>query len=236
MIRFFLNKIGKSDYIIDKKISSRDLFFIILQRIIMLIRGLLYTAKMPNSNLIKFMGKRIKINFGYKEIKINFGYKVRFAKNLFIGDNVKIMALSVKGIVGGRNVTIRRGTTIDCTGVYSHIGEGLVLGNNVGISDNCFIQVRGKVIIGNDVIIGPNTSIFSENHNFKNTRILIRNQGVSRRGVIIEDNVWIGANVTILDGVKIGKGSVISAGSVVNKNIDDNTVVGGIPARLIKKL
>ena len=100
----------------------------------------------------------------------------------------------------------------------------------------CFIQVRGSVIIGNDVIIGPNTSIFSENHNFKNKSILIRKQGVTRKGVTIEDNVWVGAGVVILDGVKIGKGSVISAGSVVNKNVDNYTVVGGIPARLIKKL
>ena len=156
MIKFFLNKIGKSDYIIDKNIKSNDLFNIIFNRIIMLIRGIVYTFKIPNSNTIKFMGS---------SIKIEFGNKVKFGKNLFLGDNVKIMALSEKGINGGSNVTIRRGTTIDCTGIYSKIGEGLVIGNNVGISDNCFIQVRGSVIIGNDVIIGPNTSIFSRNLN-----------------------------------------------------------------------
>lgn len=227
MIDFFLKSIGKSDYRIDEKIKARDLIIIIMLRFIMLIRGFFFSIVLFNSHPIKFIGKRVKIKFAHK---------VKFGKNLFLGDNVCITALSQNGIKGGSNVTIRRGTTIDCTGVYSNIGDGLIIGNNVGISDNCFIQVRGKVVIGDDVIFGPNTCVFSENHNFLNKDIPIRMQGVSRKGVVIEDNVWIGAGVIILDGVKIGQGSVISAGSVVNKNVENNTIVGGIPARLIKKL
>lgn len=227
MIKFFLNKIGKSDYNIDKKIKMKDLFIIIITRFFMLIRGFFFSIVLYNSHPIKFIGKRVKIKFGHK---------VKFGKNLFLGDSVCLIALSQNGIKGGNNVTIRRGTTIDCTGVYTNIGEGLEIGNNVGISDNCYIQVRGKVVIGDDVIFGPNTYIFSENHNFHNKNILIRKQGVIRKGVVIEDNVWIGAGVIILDGVRIGKGSVVSAGSVVNKNVNDYTIVGGVPAKLIRKL
>jgi acetyltransferase-like isoleucine patch superfamily enzyme len=225
MINFFLNKIGKSNYNIDKKIKSKDLFIIIIQRIIKLFRGLLFTIVMPNSHAFKFVGSRVKIKFGHK---------IKFGKNLFLGDNVNLMALSNDGIIGGKNVTIRRGTSIDCTGVFTEIGNGIIIGDNVGFSDNCFIQVRGNISIGDDVIVGPNTSIFSENHNFQNQNIPTREQGVTRIGVIIENNVWIGANVVILDGVKVGSGSIISAGSVVNKDVIENSIVGGIPAKLIK--
>jgi len=225
MINYFLNKIGKSNYKIDKKINSKDLFIIIIQRIIMLFRGLVFTIIIPNSHPLKFIGSRVKIKFGYK---------IKFGKNLFLGDNVNLMGLSNEGIVGGENITIRRGTTIDCTGVFSEIGNGICIGNNVGISDNCFIQVRGNISIGDDVIIGPNSSIFSENHNFNDLIIPIREQGVTRKGVVIENNVWIGANVVILDGVKIGSGSIISAGSVVNKDVIKNSIVGGVPAKVLK--
>ncbi len=225
MIKYFLNKIGKSDYNIDRKIKSYDLFIIVSYRFFMLIRGLLFTFTMYNSHPLKFIGRNVKIKFGHK---------IKFGKNLFLGDFVNLMALCENGIVGGKNVSVRRGTTIDCTGVYSQIGQGIVIGDNVGISDNCFIQVRGNVKIGNDVIIGPNTSIFSENHNYNDEFTLVRKQGVTRKGVIIEDNVWIGAKVVILDGVKIGSGSIISAGSVVNKDVIKDSIVGGIPAKLIK--
>ena len=70
MINYFLNKIGKSNYKIDKKINSKDLFIIIIQRIIMLFRGLVFTIIIPNSHPLKFIGSRVKIKFGYK---IKFG-------------------------------------------------------------------------------------------------------------------------------------------------------------------
>ena len=225
MIKYLLKKIGKTNYFLDKEIKSKDLFIIIFHRFFMLVRGFLYTLIIYNSHPLKFIGRHVKIRFGHK---------IKFGKNLFLGDFVKLMALSKKGIIGGKNVSIRRGTTIDCTGVYSKIGEGIILGDNVGISDNCFIQVRGKIQIGNDVIIGPNSSIFSENHNYNDKSILIREQGVSRKGVVIEDNVWIGAKVVILDGVKIRSGSIISAGSVVNRDVPSDCIVGGVPAKIIK--
>ena len=225
MIKYFLDKIGKSDYKIDKKIKSKDLLIIIIHRLIMLIRGFLLTFILTKSHPLKFIGR---------SVKIYFAHKIRFKKNLFLGNYVTINALSKSGIVGGQNVTIRSGTKIDCTGVYSELGEGITIGDNVGISDNCFIQVRGTVEIGDNVIIGPNTSIFSENHNFENNNILLREQGVTRLGVYIESDVWIGAKVVILDGVRIGTGSIISAGSVVNKDVSPYSIVGGVPAKFIK--
>ena len=88
--------------------------------------------------------------------------------------------------------------------------------------------------IGNDVIIGPGVSLFSENHNYERSDKLIRLQGETRKAIVIEDDVWIGANATILAGVHIGIHSVIGAGAVVTKDIPSNSVYAGNPARSIK--
>jgi acetyltransferase-like isoleucine patch superfamily enzyme len=225
MIKIFLKWIGKSNYEFDKNLKSIDHLIIFKSRFIMIFRGFLYSIKMPNSHKLKFIGRRVKVEFGHK---------VHFKRNLFLGDNVRLNALSKGGIIGGENVTIRSGSIIDCTGVYSELGEKLLIGNNVGISENCFIQVRGNVEIGDDVIIGPNSSIFSENHNFENNKVLIREQGVSRKGVKIEKGVWIGSRSVILDGVTVGENSIVAAGSVVNKDVSPYSIVGGVPAKLIK--
>jgi acetyltransferase-like isoleucine patch superfamily enzyme len=225
MIKNLLKWIGKSNYKFDKNLKSIDYLIIFKSRFIMIFRGLLYSIKLPNSHKLKFIGRRVKIQFGHK---------IRFKRNLFLGDHVKLNALSKGGIIGGENVTIRSGTIIDCTGVYSQLGESILIGNNVGISENCYIQVRGSIEIGNDVIIGPNSSIFSENHNFENNKILIREQGVCRKGVKICDGVWIGTRAVILDGVKVGENSIIAAGSLVNKDVLPYSIVGGVPAKLIK--
>ena len=104
----------------------------------------------------------------------------------------------------------------------------------MGIAQNCFIQVRGKLNIGDNVIIGPGVSIFTENHNFSNLSKYINEQGETRAGVTIEQGVWIAGGSIILDGVTIGANSIIAAGSVVNKDVTPNSIVGGIPAKIIK--
>ncbi|MDC0552109.1 acyltransferase, partial [Flavobacteriaceae bacterium] len=124
---------------------------------------------------------------------------------------------------------------IECTGVLRNLGDGLIMGNNVGIAHNCFIQVRGNIQIGNNVIFGPNVSIFSENHNFSDLDIPINLQGESRKGVKINDGVWIGSRATILDGVSIGENSIIAAGSVVVKDVPPFSIVGGVPAKVLKQ-
>ncbi len=151
-----------------------------------------------------------------------------------ISDHVEINALSKKGIVMGDNVSIHRQTIIECTGVIRELGEGLTIGNNVGIAQNCFIQVRGFVSIGSNVMFGPNVSIFSENHGFERTDVPMIKQTTVRKGVVIEDDVWLGTQSVILDGVTIGKGSIVAAGAIVNVNVPPYSIVAGVPAKIIK--
>ncbi len=88
--------------------------------------------------------------------------------------------------------------------------------------------------IGDNVLIGPNVVIRAADHNFDNIDIPINMQGHRSGRIIIEDNVWIGANVTIIRDVTIGTGSVIGAGAVVTKDVPPYSIAAGVPARVIK--
>lgn len=113
-------------------------------------------------------------------------------------------------------------------------------GKNISVGDNFLINFNGviidiaPVIIGNNVMIGPNTLITTVNHplNAKERR----NHMAVATPVTIGNDVWIGGNVTILPGVTIGDRAVIAAGAVVTKDIPANTVAGGVPAKVIKEL
>jgi acetyltransferase-like isoleucine patch superfamily enzyme len=220
-----IRKLGRNNYVLDPGLSSSDLIIIIFEKIYGLIRGLRIKFFLGSSKGLIFLGRRCKIR--HKK-------NIHLGSTINIDDNVEINALSKQGIKIGNNFTIRRNSIIECTGVIRYLGEGLNVGNNVGISQNCYIQVRGFVEIGNNVIFGPNVSIFSENHNFNSNQKFINEQGETRKGVIIEDGVWIGSGSIILDGVTIGMNSIIAAGSVVNKNVPPNSIFGGVPAKLIK--
>ncbi|MEX0621770.1 MAG: acyltransferase [Candidatus Woykebacteria bacterium] len=113
--------------------------------------------------------------------------------------------------------------------------ENIEIGNNVSIQQFCLISGYGGVKIGNDVSIAVGTKIFSSTHPYDNPGAKIREGKLIKKAVKIGDDVWIGANVIILPGVKIGSGVVVGAGSVVTKDLDDNCVYAGVPAKLIKR-
>lgn len=114
-----------------------------------------------------------------------------------------------------------------------------VISSSVSIGDDSGIGYRarilGEVFIGNDVMMGPDVLIMTRNHRFDSTKIPMRIQGFSEeRPVTIEDDVWIGDSCIILPGVTIGRGSIVGAGSVVTKNVEPFSIVGGNPAKLIR--
>ena len=161
--------------------------------------------------------------------KVKFGFgvqligKMSIGKHVYIGDYSKIRAKNLKisdGVHIKENVFIRASFNIN-------IGKGTTINKNTCILD--------KVVIGEKCSIAPNCVIVGSNHNFMDKTQLIKEQGSSIKGIVIEDDVWIAANVTILDGVVIGKGAVVAAGAVVAKDVESYTVVGGVPAKTIGK-
>lgn len=117
--------------------------------------------------------------------------------------------------------------------VRNRTKEQSFIDDNTSINRNTVI--RGKFKIGKNCAIAPNCTIIGVNHNFSRIDIPIKQQGVSNRGgIIIEDDVWIGANCVVLDGVTIGMGSVIGGGSIVTKDIPPYSVAVGNPCKVIK--
>lgn len=109
----------------------------------------------------------------------------------------------------------------------------------IKIGENCQINpftvlYGGDIFIGNDVMIAPHCMIASGNHDYKQTEMPMRYAGILTKGpIIIEDDVWIAAHVTITDGVKIGKGAVIAANSCVTKNVEPYAIYAGVPAKKV---
>ena len=128
-------------------------------------------------------------------------------------------------------------------GKRSVIESFCCINNAVGdviIGDDTRIGIHntiiGPVTIGNHVNLAQGITVTALNHNFKDTSLRIDEQGFSTKPIVIEDDVWIGANAVILPGVTIGKHVVVAAGAVVTKDVPDNCIVGGIPAKMMKRL
>jgi len=213
-------------YKISSNYSTKQYARILYYRGVQILRGIRIRIKLKSSRGLIFCGK---------SVTIEHGYLVEIGSNLILEDLTYINALSEKGIRFGNNVTIGRGTIITCTGIIANKGIGLSNSNNSAIGSYSYIGARGEIRIGNDVIMGPMVTMFSENHNYKRLDLPIRKQGESRKGIIIEDDCWVGTGSTILDGVTVGQGSVITAKSAVTKNVEPYSVVAGVPAQQIKR-
>ena len=149
----------------------------------------------------------------------------------------------------GKGSIIRRNARLDLNagnkliiGDRTIIENHVILNNGIGdieIGNNTMITSRGMilgpVLIGNNVVLGIGSQVLGLTHDFEDIEIPIKDQGVSGTKVIIEDDVWIGGNCVIIQGIKIGKHSLVAAGSVVTKDVEPYTIVAGNPARPIKK-
>ena len=203
----------------NKMITYYYLFFFF-------IRGLYMRLWIKSAKGLLLVGKKVRI---FYPTNLQVGY------NTIIEDGAEINCLSQQGIKLGNRVTIGKYAIIRPSNIYGGpIGAGLTMGDNSNIGPYNYIGCSGKITIGNNVMLAPRVSIYAENHVFDHPDVLIRDQGVEKKEVIIENDCWIAANSILLAGVTIGKGSVVAAGSVVTENVPPYSVVGGVPAKLIK--
>ena len=125
----------------------------------------------------------------------------------------------------GKDVNIEKGASIN---------RKIKIGDRSAIGVNA--QIFGAVSFGTDVLMGPDSLFLTSGHNYERTDIPIREQGlIEERPITIGNNVWIGARVIILPGVRVGNGVIIGAGSIVTKNVPDNVVIAGNPAKIIRR-
>lgn len=127
-----------------------------------------------------------------------------------------------------------RGHIMPYAMLMTHPGGHIRLGQNCSVNPFTILYGHGGLEIGNDVRIAAHTVIVPANHVFSDPNVPIRLQGLTKQGIVIGDDVWIGANCVILDGCHIGSGSVIAAGTVLSTSVPPRSVVAGVPGRVIK--
>jgi maltose O-acetyltransferase len=125
----------------------------------------------------------------------------------------------------GRHVDLWGGSII-------WVGSEIDIGDYSQINPGAFLS--GKVTIGRNVLVGPGAQIIGGAHNWLDTKVPMRFQGSTIQPIVIEEDVWIGANAVILGGCRIERGAIVAAGAVVTKNVKKYTIVGGVPAVQIK--
>ncbi|MDO5697419.1 MAG: acyltransferase [Dermatophilus congolensis] len=172
-----------------------------------------------------------------------FGQVGRAAHFLFYYGVAKHLPRKVSpgGSIGraARNLACRglfehlgRGTNIDA-GTYFASGVRIRLGDRSGIGAESI--VLGSVHIGDDVMIGPRCVLLTEEHAFSDTERPMNTQGMlPDKPIVIEDDVWLGVGVTVLPGVRIGRGAIVAAGAVVTHDVPPLAIVGGVPAKQLK--
>lgn len=153
---------------------------------------------------------------------------LRLGRNVSVGDYAKLLGHAGSCIEIGEKSYIEPFVNLRAQHGFIKIGI------NTGINLYTVIYGAGGVTIGNNTRIACHTVIVSSNHNFDDLSQDIYTQGITAKGIIIGDDVWIGAGVRILDGVHVGNHAVVGAGSVVTKDIPENSVAVGVPARVIR--
>lgn len=183
-----------------------------------------------------FVMKKLLPPFIYIFLKIIFSkisqiiMQIKFYKKTKTFITADCYINKINAIKIGKNFGVSPRVTLLCQdperGSILEIGDDVKLNFDVHINSDC----GGVIKIGNNVIVGPRVVMRSSNHRFEDLKTPIMNQGHKPGEIIIEDNVWLGANVIVLPNVKIGSGAIVGAGSVVTKDIPANTIAIGVPA------
>ena len=175
--------------------------------------------------------KGANVIFG-QNVDITCPDMIKIGKNCLIGDNCLLDAkLEGIGISIGDNVQIARSALLRSKGGSIEIGDNTTVGSYCNIS-----SIDAKLKLGKNVLIASYCCIIGGGvYGFDRLDIPTKAQVKHGKGIIIEDNVWLGARVCVLDGNRIGTGSIIGAGAVVTKDIPEYSVAVGVPAKVIKK-
>jgi acetyltransferase-like isoleucine patch superfamily enzyme len=172
---------------------------------------------------------------------IENGVRLRFANNIRLGKGVYLdhgtyLHATPGGIDIGENSIVMHGAVLHVYNFRDLPHAGIKIGKDSLVGEFTIIRGQGGVTIGDRVYTSPYTQIIAVNHMFHDVKRPFTEQGITAEGIVIEDDVWLGAGAVITDGVRVGKGAVVAAGAVVTKDVPPFTVVGGVPAKVIKRV
>jgi acetyltransferase-like isoleucine patch superfamily enzyme len=220
LLQKLLKVFGKT-YTPDQNIPDKLIVSIFSRRLFMFLRGIIKTRRKI------FLGKGVTIHN-----KSNF----KFGNGCTIEKYTTLDCYAKSPVHFGDSVKIGSFSTVSTTSHLSKYGIGLIIGNHSAIGEYAYFGCSGGVTIGNDVIMGQYISFHSENHNFLDKTKIIREQGVTSKGVILGNNIWVGSKVTFLDGSRVGDNCVVAAGAVVKDEFPSNVIIGGVPAKVLKQI
>lgn len=165
-----------------------------------------------------------------RDVVLRHPHKIHIGNNVVIDDNVMLDAKGAdnRGIFIGDGAFIGRNSILSCKDGDIEIGEQ----TNIGF--NCEIFSAGRVVLGKKIFLAAYCYLVGGTHRFDRTDIPIMDQEREARGIAVGDHCWLGAGVVIDDGVNIGRDAIVGAGAVVNKDVPEYAIVGGVPAKLIK--
>lgn len=163
-------------------------------------------------------------------VRLGSRRNIQLGRSARIGDFCRILAGAASS-----PIAIGDSTVIHDFCVLRTFRGFIRLGRECSLNPYCVIHGDGGVTIGDFVRIAAHTTIVAAEHEFGRLDIPITLQGSTSHGVVIEDDVWVGANAVITDGVRIGSGSIVGAGAVVTKDVEPYTIVAGVPARLLRR-
>lgn len=189
------------------------------------LRGILYRA------ILKMDGQAAIEN----NVRLRFANHIRLGHGVYLDQGTYLHA-TPGGIELGNETIVMHGAVLHVYNFRNLPHAGIKVGKNSLIGEYSIIRGQGGVTIGDRVYTSPFTQIIAVNHIFDDPDRPFVDQGITAEGIVIEDDVWLGAGAVITDGVRVGRGSVVAAGAVVTKDVPPHTVVAGVPAKVIKQI
>jgi len=168
-------------------------------------------------------------------VRIRFADNIRLARGVYLDEGVYLHA-TPNGIEIGENTFVMHHAELHVYNFRNLPHAGIKIGKNCLISEFNVLRGQGGITIGDNVYTAPRVQIAAINHVYTDPNVPIIKQGITAQGIVIEDDAWIGAGAIILDSVRVGQGAVVAAGAVVTQDVPAHTIVGGVPAKVLKTI
>lgn len=170
-----------------------------------------------------------------RNVRLRFASNIHLAHGVYLDENSYLHATPA-GIWIGENSIVMHGAVLHVYNFRNLPRAGIRIGRDCLVGEYSVIRGQGGVEIGDRVYTSPFTQLIAVNHVFDDPERPFVEQGITAEGIVVEDDVWLGAGAVVTDGVHVGRGSVVAAGAVVTRDVPPHTIVGGVPARVIKEI
>ena len=187
------------------------------------LRGLLYRLMLRMDGWAAFE----------RNVRLRFASQIRVGAGSYIDEGVYIHACP-GGVEIGAGSLVMHGAVLHVYNFRDLPHAGIRIGRNCLIGEYTVIRGQGGVTLGDRVYTSPLAQIIAVNHVFDDPTRPFIDQGITAEGIVVEDDVWLGSGAVVTDGVRIGCGAVVAAGAVVTADVPPHTVVGGVPARVLR--